>query len=314
MSIPVHTVDARLEPGAPVIPDATVALEFPDPVVRQALRITQSLQTTLDMTAMIELFYKKVSAVVPLDGMEYHHAELGHGVECGRRARHRCHYDLRIEAESLGDLIFRRRRAFVDSELAELEFLLCTLLYPLRNGLLYREAVSRAQKDPLTGICNRAALDEALSQEVSLAQRHATALSLVMLDIDHFKRINDRFGHRCGDDALCAVVERARQCARNTDILFRYGGEEFVILLRNTDQHGAQLLAERLRKKIARTEICCNGEPVSVTVSAGVASLNDNDDAESLFARADSALYQAKQAGRNRVAMAQAGGFFRGLR
>jgi diguanylate cyclase (GGDEF)-like protein len=304
MSIPVHTVAAHLEQGHPVIPDAAVAIAFPDPVIQQAIHITQSLQTTLDLTAMIELFYNKVSAVVPVDGMEYHHAELGHSFECGRHSRHSCHYHLRIETGSLGDLTFRRRRAFVDSELAELEFLLCTLLYPLRNGLLYQEAVARAQKDPLTGLYNRAALDESLAREISLAHRHATALSLVILDIDHFKRVNDRFGHCCGDDALCAVVERARQCARNTDMLFRYGGEEFVILLRNTDQHGAQLLAERLRKKIVRTAISCSGEAVSVTISAGVASLRDDDDAGSLFARADSALYEAKRAGRNRVAMA----------
>lgn len=304
MSIPAHTVAAHLQQGRPLIPDATVATTFPAAILQQAMRITQSLQTTLDVPAMIELFYNKVSAVIPLDGMEYHHAELAHSVECGRHSRHSCHYDLRIETELLGDLTFRRRRAFGDSELAELEFLLCTLLYPLRNGLLYREAVARAQKDPLTGLYNRAALDESLAREISLAHRHATALALVILDIDHFKRVNDRFGHCCGDDALRAVVERARQCARNTDMLFRYGGEEFVLLLHNTDQHGAQLLAERLGKMIARTEISCKGEAVSVTISAGVASLSDGDDAAALFARADAALYAAKRAGRNRVATA----------
>jgi len=302
MSVPVHRVDARPEPLPPVIPEATGAIAYRNPVACQALRITQSLQTTLDITAMIELFFDQISVIIPLDGINYHHAELGECIEHGHRASHACHYELKIQAQSLGDVTFHRRRAFIESELAELELLLCSLLYPLRNGLLYREAVSRALKDPLTGICNRAAFDEAFDREISLAHRHATALSLVIFDIDHFKRINDRFGHSCGDKALRAVVERARQCVRNSDILYRYGGEEFVILLRNTDQCGAQLLGERLRSTLARTKIPCHGKAVRLSISAGVASLCDKDDAASLFARADSALYRAKQAGRNRVA------------
>lgn len=294
MEIPLHTIEGQIEPGRPIVPE-------PSGATQAALKITQSLQTTLDIRAIIKLFYEGLDTVVPVDGVEYRHISFDITLSFGKRSRHSCRYNLKIENESLGAIIFRRRRAFTEAEVADLEVLLCTLLYPLRNGILYREALSRARKDPLTGICNRAAFDDALIQEVRLAHRHDTPLSLVIFDIDHFKRINDSFGHTVGDQALCAVVESAQKCIRNTDTLFRYGGEEFVILLRNTSPDGAQRMAERLRKQIAKEKLSANGEPIRITISAGITSLADDDDADSFFKRADAALYTAKQNGRNRT-------------
>lgn len=302
MATPVHTVDAQVTPGYPLITETPDVAGIPDPTLQAALRITQSLQTTLDIGAILKLFFQEIAGAVPVDGIEYRHARLELSFTYGKRSRHSCHYDLRMENESLGDLIFRRRRNFGEGELADLEHLLCTLLYPLRNGILYREALSRARKDPLTGICNRAALDDTLAKEVSLAHRHDTHLSLVVIDIDLFKNVNDRFGHSIGDRALCAVVNAAQKCARNSDELFRYGGEEFVILLRNTDCEGAVLMAERLRKQIEKLKFYANDERIRITVSAGATSLTDHDDADSFFRRADAALYEAKADGRNRTA------------
>lgn len=302
MATPVHTIEGHIEPGHLMIPEASEATGLVNPTVQAVLKITQSLQTTLEIDAIIKLFYQEIGTVVPMDGIEYRHTALNIALSLGKRSRHSCHYDLKMENESLGDIVFRRRRAFTEVEIANLEVLLCTLLYPMRNGILYREALSRAQKDPLTGICNRAALDDALVQEVRLAHRHDTPLSLVIIDIDHFKRVNDCFGHSTGDQALCAVVESAQKCVRNTDALFRYGGEEFVILLRNTESDGAKLMAERLRKQIAKLKFAASGERIRITISAGITSLADDDDAASFFERADTALYTAKQSGRNRTA------------
>jgi diguanylate cyclase (GGDEF)-like protein len=301
MAIPVRTIGRHVEPGHPTIPETPDAPRLANPTVQAAMKITQSLQTTLDINAIIRFFYQALGSVVPLDGIEYRYPPLEIALSFGKRARHSCHYDLKIENQSLGEIVFRRRRAFTEADIADLEVLLCTLLYPMRNGILYREALSRARKDPLTGICNRAALDDALIQEVRLAHRHDTPLSLVVIDIDHFKRINDCFGHSVGDQALCTVVESAQKCVRNTDALFRYGGEEFVILLRNTDADGAELMAERLRKQIAKLKFSANGDQIKITISGGITALADNDNAKSLFKRADAALYAAKQGGRNRT-------------
>ncbi len=128
--------------------------------------------------------------------------------------------------------------------------MISALIYPLRNALLYKQAVEKAYNDPLTGLNNRAAFDKSIEQEVDLATRHGHSLSLMMLDLDRFKQINDNYGHIVGDAVLKSFADCIMECMRSSDIVFRYGGEEFVILLRNTELAGAILLAERMRKNI----------------------------------------------------------------
>jgi diguanylate cyclase (GGDEF)-like protein len=161
-----------------------------------------------------------------------------------------------------------------------------------------------AQRDPLTGIANRSALDDALRREISHAQRQDSSCALLIIDIDHFKAVNDKYGHIIGDSALRALAQRADQCKRDGDLLFRYGGEEFVILLRDTDLSGAQLLAERIRACLASAPCSCAGIDLHLTVSIGVSNLQSGDSPVTLFARADQALYSAKRGGRNQVCVA----------
>lgn len=287
-------------------PAATGMLRRADDFSDRLLHMTQTLQTTLDIPALLELFHLQCSANVSVDGLEYNNEMLNIDYLSGTRSRHTCTYNLRLSDLSLGALQFRRRNKFTEAETVILEKLICCLLYPLRNALLYRDALALAQKDALTGICNRAALDDSLQNEVSLAGRHRTPLSIIVFDIDHFKSINDRFGHSQGDNAIKAVVHCAQQCARSTDMLFRYGGEEFVMVLRNTTQNGARLLADRIRRKIEKLECQGSHQPFAMTVSAGVATLEHGASAQKLsaqelFERADGALYSAKNSGRNRV-------------
>lgn len=276
-----------------------------DDLADRLLRMTQSLQTTLEIPALLELFYLQSDANVPVDGMDYVNEQLNLEYRTGTRSRHTCHYNLKLGDIDLGGLTFRRRGKFSEAETVVLEKLLCCLLYPLRNALLYRDALALAQKDSLTGICNRAALDDALETEVSLAGRHRTPLSIVVFDIDHFKSINDRYGHSMGDQAIKTVVKCAQSCARSTDMLFRYGGEEFVMLLRNTSLDGARLLAERIRRKVEKLECQGKRKPITMTISAGVAALEAGEKAHSLFERADQSLYAAKHGGRNKVCVSE---------
>ena len=285
---------------SPEPPEARLVRQSDD-LADRLLRMTQSLQTTLEIPALLELFYLQTDANVPVDGLDYVNEPLNLDYRIGARSRHTCHYNLKLGELDLGGLTFRRRGKFSDAETVVLEKLLCCLLYPLRNALLYRDALALAQKDSLTGICNRAALDDALETEVGLAGRHRTPLSVVVFDIDHFKSINDRYGHSMGDRAIKTVVHCAQACARSTDMLFRYGGEEFVMLLRNTSLDGARLLAERIRRKVEKLECQGKRKPVTMTISAGVAALEVGEKALRLFERADKALYEAKNSGRNRV-------------
>jgi diguanylate cyclase (GGDEF)-like protein len=174
----------------------------------------------------------------------------------------------------------------------------------MRNTLLYRAATQSALRDPLTDTGNRIAMDQTLQREIELARRHMQPLSLLMLDIDHFKRVNDTHGHSAGDDVLKAVAASIKNQLRNVDMVFRYGGEEFLILLSNTSREAAALVGERLRCAAQAEDYPADGRTVELTVSLGCSTLLPGESAESLLRRADSALYVAKREGRNRLTMA----------
>ncbi len=160
---------------------------------------------------------------------------------------------------------------------------------------------ARALLDPLTKLHNRAALDQQLEQEVNRCARYGVPFSLIVWDLDHFKKVNDAYGHQAGDKVLKVVSTLLGKRQRNTDFTARYGGEEFVCLLPETDLAGAQHLAEDIRKCIADSDFRYRGNTVQITVSAGITSFQPQDTAEAMLSRADAALYRAKENGRNQV-------------
>jgi len=179
------------------------------------------------------------------------------------------------------------------------------LAVSLKNAQLFREVRDTSQHDGLTGLVNRKHGIEILDTELRRARRSQTPLSIIMFDIDHFKDINDRYGHLCGDAVLATVARRARQVLRGTDLKCRYGGEEFLVLLPDTRPDGAMRVAETLRRDIAETPIPWSLDTVTVTASFGVACARpDEVDADALVGRADAAMYGAKEDGRNRVRLA----------
>ena len=166
--------------------------------------------------------------------------------------------------------------------------------------------VRLANQDALTGAANRRAVLEALESQLSKAQRQRTPLALLMLDIDHFKRVNDQHGHLAGDQVLRHFVHVVRQRLRATDMLGRYGGEEFLLLLPGTDLAGAQQLAQQLCQAVQAAPCDWQGQRIAVTVSIGVAcaAAGHSRSWEALLQAADQALYRAKDNGRNRVEVA----------
>ncbi len=157
-------------------------------------------------------------------------------------------------------------------------------------------------RDPLTQAFNRGYFMEAIERELAFAERHDQDLSLILLDIDHFKRVNDTFGHQAGDVALKQVSAAVMNMARKEDVFARYGGEEFGVLLRDTSKDAAFIMAERIRRTIEKLEIVHNGRRIPVTVSLGIACMsNELQDPGKLIEAADERLYAAKHNGRNRV-------------
>lgn len=179
-------------------------------------------------------------------------------------------------------------------------------LHEQREALAQALAVNRelATRDDLTGLPNRRAMQDLMELERRRSLRSGRPLLVAELDIDHFKRINDTHGHATGDRALQAFAGVVRNCVRDTDVLARWGGEEFVLLLSDTQMDDARELLERVRGAVAAMEIPHTSGMLSLTVSAGLAQHLPQDTLEATLERADQALYTAKSLGRNRVAMA----------
>ncbi|MBT8767264.1 diguanylate cyclase [Metapseudomonas boanensis] len=181
----------------------------------------------------------------------------------------------------------------------------CQRLVEIRD-VSHRKALENkllrlATTDPLTGALNRRAFEERAEQELQRARRQRTALCLALLDLDHFKRINDRHGHQTGDEVLRQFSHLCQQQARRTDLFARYGGEEFILVLPDTAAESATHLLERIRQTLECLELQSPDGPLRVSVSIGLAALTEDQDLLGLQAAADAALYQAKERGRNRV-------------
>ncbi|MCP5151645.1 MAG: GGDEF domain-containing protein [Ectothiorhodospiraceae bacterium] len=162
----------------------------------------------------------------------------------------------------------------------------------------------RAMHDALTGLYNRRALDERLAEEHARHLRHGGGLAVLVLDVDHFKRINDQFGHAAGDRVLKAVGQVLARCTRASDVVGRFGGEEFLCLLPGTNAEQALVLADKLRVRLAETRFRHRDDTVQVTVSIGVAAFTAGEAPDAVIERADVALYAAKRGGRNRCVAA----------
>ncbi|CAD5106903.1 sensor domain-containing diguanylate cyclase [Zestomonas carbonaria] len=189
--------------------------------------------------------------------------------------------------------------------------LLITLVVLALVGLLVRryqqDIEALATTDMLTGLPNRRGFDLLAGQALREAQRNQEPLSALLIDIDHFKALNDSHGHLAGDQVLSSFASRLRDSLRQSDILCRWGGEEFIVLLKNTDHHAAYQLAEKLRQRINDSSFRFAEAELKVETSLGLTELRADDTLHSLISRADHALYRAKQSGRNRVCVEPAG-------
>ncbi|MBW2135705.1 MAG: GGDEF domain-containing protein [Deltaproteobacteria bacterium] len=197
-----------------------------------------------------------------------------------------------------------RESPFTPEEIEIFQIFVFQTATALKNLALFEQIKSLAIRDSLTGLFNPRYFWEVLGKEVKRCRRYGCRLSLLFLDLDNFKVINDQHGHPVGDKILQELSNLLKSFVRCTDLICRYGGEEFVILLIQTPKRKAAFLAERLRQTITQAPFKIKDLEIPLTVSIGVADLTEKMDPEELVQNADSAMYRAKQSGGNRVVIA----------
>jgi diguanylate cyclase (GGDEF)-like protein len=226
--------------------------------------------------------------------------------QLGSRHHHSARYRLRLEQRELGAVALYRRERFSESELLVIEQALGALSRCLLCAQEFETLTAFVTQDPLTGVGNRKSLDEWMSREISRCRRHRSPLSMMMIDVDHFKMFNDALGHLGGDRILIAVTEVLKRSTRGSDLLFRFGGDEFTVLLPHTDLAGAREAAQQIRDNLSRVSretfgLENAGLSTRPDVSIGVAAYHPGDDEDSFLQRADTHLYHAKSLGRGQI-------------
>lgn len=268
-------------------------------------RLLSQLQASLHNQQILDTFHQRVAEHFAIDGISYAATPEADLMLIGEQQPHQAAYRLRARNDDFGELTFFRHKRLMPEELADLELLLGTLISPLRNARQYQNAIKASRKDPLTSLGNRMAMTEQLEQEIAIANRHQRPLSLMMLDIDKFKSVNDQHGHQVGDLVLQQFSRLLEKLNRQSDQSYRFGGEEFVTILRDTAPKGALVAAERICSAISSHTLSPSQPELQVTTSIGLASYQPGDSTESLIRRADMAMYQIKNQGGNNFCCAE---------
>lgn len=226
------------------------------------------------------------------------------GVDRGIDVRDKVRFDIDAAGETLGTLVaIGRDKRLGGDDRATLELVSRELGVLMKNLFLIEETRRLANNDGLTGLPNRRRATERLEVELSRSQRYKNPMAVVLCDVDHFKQVNDRFGHNMGDEVLVQVARALQECLRQVDLVGRWGGEEFLVILPETELAGARIVGERLRRAVEALPAFKDG-PEHLTCSAGIAVFDDDPTSAAFVDRADQALYRAKEGGRNRCEVA----------
>lgn len=264
-------------------------------------RLTRRLSTTLSLEQQLAILADELGSVVPFDTLNYRHriGKQDFVYATGMGGPHRCEYRLGLEGANYGTLSLYRRQRFSDQELEGVEMILSAAICPIRNACRFIAIEQASLTDSLTGIPNKRAMDDDLQRASQLSERHGQPYSLILCDLDHFKTVNDTHGHVVGDHLLQIAAAELEKAVRTSDSVYRFGGEEFAILLPLTGEQDAREVAERIREAIMAIQVDAGSKELRVTTSCGVATFLPKETAQEWLARADEALYRAKHQGRN---------------
>ena len=261
--------------------------------VRFLQAVTASLELDEVLGALNEFLYQAFEH----GGWEYRGPSDDFCLTGGQSGRHRIEYSLTLNGQTLGALRLMRGRRFSEDDQQRIEGLLALAAPAIQNALRFSQVNRQLERDPLTGLGNRRALTLQGEQWLADSVRHRHPLSMLVLDLDRFKAVNDTYGHPVGDRVLCRVAETLMAVTRTADLCVRLGGDEFVVLLPETGLEAAKDCAERIRRALAQQCVDAeSGQCVGISVSIGAATLESDMSLDQLYQQADAELYASKQA------------------
>jgi diguanylate cyclase (GGDEF)-like protein len=259
------------------------------------------LYAILDIHHLLDSFIQEIRKALPCDGIEYHEDSIKLDIIDGTLNDHQCCYTIDSGTESLGHISFTREKAFHQDEIDTLENMVAGLVLPLRNALCYQRAIRFAQRDELTGLRNCSYYYDNVELEIQRAQRYKIPFSLLLIDLDDFNDINNTYSHSAGDAVLVELARRLEHEARGSDVVFRNGGDEYLVFLPNTRREDAMRVAERIRSSLISEACVYDNREINLTLSIGVVTVLPEDTVFKLIDRGDKALFHAKILGKNRI-------------
>jgi two-component system, cell cycle response regulator len=259
-------------------------------------KLNQKLQTTLNLNELINIFSEYAKKIINLSGLQFH-SPFGVSQMPKSDNKHApFSFELELEGEHLGQIVYFCKNTLCKNIKDKLHTLHNTLLYPLRNAIMYTRVLQLATKDALTGLSNRSDFNDNLSTKLERSRRHHRKFSLMLLDLDNFKHVNDSHGHKSGDHVLIEFSKILKHSIRATDSVYRFGGDEFAILIDDGEICTNEVISLRIMSAVHSNSMM---KQYNVTTSIGYTLAESHDSCDDIFTRADQGLYKAKGAGRN---------------
>ncbi|WP_286266425.1 GGDEF domain-containing protein [Thalassotalea atypica] len=258
---------------------------------KRGLQLLEQLQTTLDLKQLLNKFAMEAAKYIDFSGLTFSSDCPDVTVRGSRKGKYERQFELVIENNYLGTLTYAINSSMSSTNYKILKELHQYLLYPIKNAIAYNNALMLAMQDGLTGLGNRRYFDKQLHRAITHSNRQKTDVGLVVCDLNKFKAINDSFGHHIGDNVLIHFANALKSSVRESDSIFRFGGDEFVLLVEDASRESLDIINQRIHQAITNDPLLMKYQ---VTCSLGATFLNRADTAISFFERADQALYRRK--------------------
>ena len=271
--------------------NAFTLFQHSDQQSQRNLALLEQLQTTLDINQLINIFAIEVAKYLDFTGIYFKHADVSATARGSRQAKSERQFELKLNGQYFGIISYAVNAPISMGNYQVLTELHQLLINPLNNAVRYHQAMQLAMQDGLTQLGNRRSFDEQIKRNMAQAARRHTRVGLILCDLNKFKAINDTYGHAVGDSVLVHFADALRESVRDTDCIFRFGGDEFAVIVADASEQSLAVIEHRIYYAMSQNALLAK---YSVSSSLGLAFMNRADTATSFFQRADKALYSQK--------------------